>query len=380
MAEHLHPVDLDAFWRDDELAHRDNCFSADASRVALGIRMSSECVYAELGEEGDPWNPEPVERQIELNKRYNDRAERTVGRRLLSEAFPPEDSRYPPVKRIGEVLGGAYECRPNTGEWLSSPIETPRELEAMLNRVDHLDLHAFMFPDNWEAEKRRINESYGTRPPLLRHIRGPVTLAMSIYGNENLVFLYYDAPELFARFSDTIGRVLLKMARIQDTEAGYDPDGNPAPRGFSFADDECAILTPEMYEAFGYPILKKIFDAYSPDPGDRRFQHSDSAMEHIVPILARLNLTGCNFGPTVLVDHIRKYMPNTRIDGCLAPFTFMRDDHDAIIAEVKRDCAMIRAAGTKGLNLATAGSINNGSTLAGMRAVMWAIQEYGRYC
>ena len=47
-------LDIDQFWRDEENAHKDNCFSLDAKQVALGIRMSDECVFAELGEEGKP--------------------------------------------------------------------------------------------------------------------------------------------------------------------------------------------------------------------------------------------------------------------------------------------------------------------------------------
>ncbi|MCF7855014.1 MAG: hypothetical protein K9N51_09470 [Candidatus Pacebacteria bacterium] len=371
------PVDTEAFWHHDMEAHRDNCFYEDAPQVALGIRMSNECVYAELGEEGDPWGQEPRDRRIDLNKRYSDKAETIVGRRLLPEELPYDDEMFPPIRRIGEVFGGTYEQGVKTGEWLHSPIETPRELEKMLDDVDRTDLREFMLPKNWESEKIRIFETYGKKPPLMRGIRGPVTLAMSIYGNENLIFLYYDAPNLFARFSETIGRVVLEMGKVMDTEAGYSPDH--VPPGFSFADDECALLTPEMYEVFGYPILKNVFDYYSPEPGDRRYQHSDSAMGHIVPILGRLKLTGCNFGPTVLVNDIRPHMPRTRIDGCLAPFTFMNNNTDDIIEEVRRDCEMIKATGTKGLNLRTAGSINNGSLLTSMHTVMWAILEYGRY-
>lgn len=137
------------------------------------------------------------------------------------------------------------------------------------------------------------------------------------------------------------------------------------------------MLTPEMYESFGYPVLNAIFSQWCSNPGDSRYQHSDSAMSHLLPILGRLNLTGCNFGPTVLVDEIRKYMPLTRIDGCLAPFTFMNNDEESIIQEVKRDCEM--ACKSRGLNLFTAGSINNGSLLTSMRTVMYAIQNFGRY-
>jgi uroporphyrinogen decarboxylase len=100
-------------------------------------------------------------------------------------------------------------------------------------------------------------------------------------------------------------------------------------------------------------------------------------MGHLLPILARLNLTGCNFGPTLTVNQIRQYMPRTRIDGQLAPFTFMSNNEEAILKEVKRDCEMAKE--HKGLNISTAGSINNGSLLTSMRTVMHGIQKYGRY-
>jgi uroporphyrinogen decarboxylase len=367
-------VDLDQFWKDDELAHKDNCFSPDAPQVALGIRMSEECVFAELGEEGNPWGHTPRERRLELNKRYNDKAERIVGRRLLPETLPEPDAEFPYVKRIGEVFEGKY-IHNGISEWLEGTVNTPSELEKLLDRVEKLDLREFILPPDWESEKKRIYETYGIKPPLMRHVRGPVTLATSIYGAENLIVLLIDEPDLAQRFSDVILKVITEMAAIMDEEAGYDETNRPG--GFSFADDNCCLLTPEMYELFGYPILKAVFDRWCPDPDDYRYQHSDSDMAHLLPILGRLNLTGCNFGPNVLVDEIRKYMPRTRIDGCLAPFTFMNNDIEAIIKEVRRDCEMARE--TRGLNLSTAGSINNGSLLTSMRAVMYAIQNYGRY-
>ena len=76
-------INLEAFWKEDELAHKDNCFYK-ARQVALGIRMSDECVFAELDEEGNPWSETPLQRRIDLNKRYNDKAEKIVGKRLLN--------------------------------------------------------------------------------------------------------------------------------------------------------------------------------------------------------------------------------------------------------------------------------------------------------
>jgi uroporphyrinogen decarboxylase len=102
-------------------------------------------------------------------------------------------------------------------------------------------------------------------------------------------------------------------------------------------------------------------------------------MGHLIPILARFNLTGCNFGPTVTVREIRKHMPNTRIDGQLSPLTFMRNDEEQITKEVLRDIEMAKENDARGLNLTTAGSINNGSLLSSMRLIMALIQNYGRY-
>ena len=57
----------------------------------------------------------------------------------------------------------------------------------------------------------------------------------------------------------------------------------------------------------------------------------------------------------------------------------MNNDEEAIVAEVRRDCEMAKEGDARGLNLPTAGSINNGSLLSSMRVVMAAIQNYGRY-
>ncbi len=371
-------LDIKQFWMDDEIAHQDNCFNEKSPQIALGIRMSEECVFAELNEEGYPWDTTmPVKERVELNRRYNDKAEKIVGKRLLKEDYLPEDSRFPYVKRIGEVFGGTYRFEKEGGEWLYSNIKTIPELEKQLDYVDSLDLEGFMLPNNWYSEKKRIYEQYGLKPPLIKGIRGPVTLATSIFGVENLIFLYYDAKEVFIRFSETIADVILKMSQIMDRQAGYDEMSYP--HGFYFADDDCNLFTEEMYEVFGYPVLKKVFAYYSPNGEDTRFQHSDSPMEHLLPILSKLNLTGCNFGPTVTVDKIRKYMPTTRIDGCIAPFTFMRNNKEEIEKEVMRDYRMIIESGTKGLNLSTAGSINNGSSLESLRYIMELIQNRCRY-
>ncbi|MBR5752063.1 MAG: hypothetical protein IKX84_06700 [Clostridia bacterium] len=364
----MNDFDIARFWENDELAHRDNCFYP-APQVALGIRMSDECVFAELGEEGDPWAYTELSRRIDLNRRYNDKSEKIVGKRLLRENFLPEDARLPYVKRIGEVFGGEYIMH-NATEWLKESIEDEKALEKKLDEVEKMDLRAFMLPDNWESEKKRVYETYGVKPSPVHHIRGPVTLACSLMGTTEFLYFLADEEELAERFSSDIADVIIRMAEIMDEEAGLTGKDT---HGFSFADDNCCLLSPAMYEKFGYPVLKKVFARFSPDPEDKRYQHSDSAMGHLLPILGRLDLNGVNFGPTVMVPEIRENLPHARIDGCIAPFAFMRNEREELNAETKRDIEAGFRYG--GVNISTAGSINNGSSLESMRLIMKVIWE-----
>jgi uroporphyrinogen decarboxylase len=115
----------------------------------------------------------------------------------------------------------------------------------------------------------------------------------------------------------------------------------------------------------------------SPNPDDTRYQHSDSDMAHIVPVLTACNLNGVNFGPNIMPDYIRRHMPAAVIHGQLAPFTYSRNEEVNMVAEFLRDHAMTRD--RRGLVFSTAGSINNGSRLTGMRLLMAAVQRFGRF-
>ena len=350
-------VDLEQFWKDDEIAHRDNCFYEGAPQVAFGLGLTEVNVFSELNVPGDPEGYNPPELVYDYCRRYNDKAEKIIGKRILSEEHPRNHEKFPAIKLHGEVFGGQYIYK-NGMFWLTSDIDTPEKLEAMLERVEKMNLREFILPPNWESEKKRIFEETGERPnPWFygHRVRGPVTLAMSIYGVENTIFLMYDEPELAHRFFQDIENVLIGYTDICNAEAGEELLHSKH-WGYRFNDDNCCMLTPDLYEEFAYPI-----------------------MAHLLPILSRLDFMGVNFGPTVLFDEIRKYMPHTRIDGCLNPMTLLKNDEEGVIAQVKRDCEMAIQSGTRGLCIDAAGSVNDGTMLTTVRAVMYAIQKYGRY-
>lgn len=339
--------------------------------------MSHECVFAELDIEED-WHRllHDGAYNLELCKRYNDKAEGIVGRRVVPEVQPvAAENRWPEPKQLHHIFEGE-EAWEGWSYWLPQVVDTPGELEALLDRVERRldDLRTFLLPDNWDAQKGRLRD-LGVASPIYRLQRGPVTFAMSVYGVENLIFLIMDQPDLAKRFGDLITRAILGRARVLDEECGWGP--GEGQRGWYWCDDNCCMLSPEMYDFFAYPILKAVYDTYGGNPGEMRGQHSDSDMAQHLPTMARLGMNNVNFGPNLTISQIREALPEAVICGQMAPFTFMRDEGVNIVAECLRDFEMARE--KRGVILTTAGSINNGSRLKGLRLIMAAIQRYGRY-
>ena len=374
----LAPVDLPQFWADQAIASK-NPFGPDIPQVPLGAICNWECIFDELGVEQDWWRfqYEDAAWALDLKQRYNDLAETIVGRRLIVEAPADPERKWPAIKELSDIFEAenVWEGGPSGSWWLKQSATTPEELSALLDRVEARleNLRDFMLPEHWESEKARLIE-LGCRIPRYRGQRGPCTFACSIYGAQEMLFLYFDDPELMARFSDVIGRAILARAKVLDEEAGFTEETKP--HGWSWYDDNCCLFNPEMYELFAMPIHRRIMGYYAPDKQDRRFQHSDSDMAHLLPLLAELDLSGTNFGPTLSVSEIREHCPNAVINGQLAPFTYSRNEEANMVAEFLRDFDQAKAA--RGLMFTTAGSINNGSRLSGMRLLMAAIQRYGR--
>lgn len=365
-------LDLEQFWRDNAVAYEDP-FGAHIPQVPMSMPMGYHMIFDELGipEDHRRWETD-YDWARSCARAYNDRAEKIVGKRLLDETAYDPSKRFPYIKSVGEL----FECEriwQSESWWLKESAHTPDELKALLDRVEKLDIEAAMFPANWETECKRIYEQHGIRPVLSRGGRGPVTLATSIYGTENLIYLILDDPGLAVRFRDVILKVWMKYSAICEKHS----DPARIPKGYSFLDDNCALLSPAMYELFGLPIVQGLYDRFAPTPEHTRFQHSDSDMGHLLPLLATTGMNRVNFGPNVRFAAIRKAMPKATVCGTLAPFTFMRNDEAGIEREVRRDIDESRE--TRGLVLQTAGSVNNGTRLTSLRKVMQTIVEYGRF-
>ena len=368
----MQDVDLERFWADNDKALADP-WDKTNPQVPMDIHLGHYTMFAELGLPCDLKRLE-VDGDYEFAHRcaqaYNEKAKKIIGRPVCDEQCYNPAKDFPRIKTVGEL----FECEriwESESWWLLESAHTPQELADLLDRVEKLDLRAAMFPDDWDSRCRQIHEHWGIRPVLGKSIRGPVTLATSIYGSENLIYLVLDDRDLAGRFRDVIMRVALDYYSIRVKAS--DPQ-HVQPR-FGFNDDNCALLTPDMYEFFALPIITAVFERFAPGPQDLRHQHSDSDMGHVMPFLNGAGLNSANFGPNLRVTEIRQAIPRAVIHGQLAPFTLMNNDEDAIMAEVRRDCDEAGVGG--GLVVATAGSVNDGTKLTSVRAVMRAIQQHG---
>jgi uroporphyrinogen decarboxylase len=109
----------------------------------------------------------------------------------------------------------------------------------------------------------------------------------------------------------------------------------------------------------------------------RRYQHSDSAMGHLLDMQYELGIREVNYGPEVDAAYIRKMMPDALIKGQMPPFLLRNGTPDEIKQRIAQDFA--KAGNTGGLVVTTAGSLAAGTGVGRMRWFMQVVQDYCRY-
>lgn len=359
-------LDLDRFWRENKVAEA-RPFSTHKPRAAISLPVDDHWLLEEMQLPSTLRYYQEPEYRAQVNRQCNDRCAPAIGRRPFAEQVAPKA----PL-RIEEVFGSHFELTENATPWLEPGVQSIDELSALLDRIERLDdagLRDLIY-SNGAAPPRQV-EADNVMPRVTRWSRGPATIATSVLGTTEYVYALIDYPDQMQRFYELLADVLIRYHRILAA------DQQVQVRGFAWLDDNCVLLTPDLYRQFCLPVMQKVFAAFAPEPDDYRFQHSDSAMGHLLPILATLNFHGVNFGPTLPAQLIRQHMPRTMIHGQVAPMTLRNGSFEDIVSEVKRDFAAVGADG--GLFVTTAGSISAGTTLDAIRAFMWAVDQHTRY-
>jgi uroporphyrinogen decarboxylase len=353
-------VDFARFWQENAIC-RARPFSTDKPRAALALALDEHWLFGEMAPVSTLRYYQDHEYRVELNKRCNDRLERGIGYRAFAEEVRPRGP-----ERIETLFGCREECTEGSTPWLVPSADSVEELAGILDKVEQSDLAGFFLPDGFRQEWEQRG---GGR--LGGDSRGPATIGTSVCGTQNYLTWLIDEPDLMDRFHRLLARGIVERDRLLREFSGN------AAAGFGFRDDNSCLLSPHLYERFCLPVLATVFDAFSPAPADWRYQHSDSAMGHIMPLLRRVRLNGANFGPEVAIEDIRRELPDAMIHGHVPPFVLMRGTRAEIEQRVMRDFQVDGLAGQ--LVVTTAGSISCGTSIERMRWLMEIVDDHTCY-
>jgi uroporphyrinogen decarboxylase len=355
-------LDLEAFWEENLLC-RD--FTTDKPRC--GFLFSPD----------DHWLLEfmlvPSTLRYYEDKPYRDNLHRQVNRitqEYVGASFFEEDTWQQSPKRIENLFGCKFAYVEGGTPWLVAVTADPTEFSRILDRAESLDLKTWAFPDEF-LDEWQTRQAAGVEMPLLgTGSRGPATIMTSVLDVETALFWFYDHPDLMRRFRDILAA---KMVELNTLLRAF--SGNIEP-GWWISDDNSALFTPALYEEYCVPVLETVLNAMAPGEA-LRYQHSDSAMGHLLDQQYALGIRAINYGPEVDVALIREKMPAAMIYGHMPPLLLRNGSPGAIRERILDDFA--KAGQTGGLTVNTAGSLAGGTGVGRMRWLMQLVQQYCRY-
>lgn len=307
------------------------------------------------------------------DKVYRDALHREVNQitqQYVGKAFFGEDTFQHSPKRIENLFGCEFAYHEGSTPWLVPVTDDPDEFARVLDRADATDLRRWSLPEPFLAEWEERKRAGRTLPPLGIGSRGPATIMTSVLRPETVFFWMYDHPALMQRFRDILADKMVEFNLIlRDFSANQTP-------GWLITDDNSALFNPPLYREYCFPVLQKVLNALAPGEA-RRYQHSDSAMGHLLAQQYELGIREVNYGPTVDAALIREQMPDAVIHGQLPPFLLRNGSPEEIEQRIIED--FHKAGQTGGLNVTTAGSLAAGTGVGRMRWFMQVVQTHCRY-
>jgi uroporphyrinogen decarboxylase len=359
--------DLKKFWQENDECLKS--FDTGRPRIPIYYWLDDHFLLEEMKLPSTVRYYEDFEYRKGLHRIINDRLEAVVGRRFYSE----DEAEEPVPNRFEVIMGAFWKLIKGGTPWLETNVVSIEDVKKLNNKNSTLDMKKEAFPENWREKKSIFEKTTGKKLLLGGNFsRGPATMATSILGTTNTCMFILTDPDVMAEFFAILAEKLVEYQCVLMADTG-----NTIKEGYQENDDNCFLFSPELYEMFCAPVLEKIFSEFAPLPSHRRYQHSDSAMGHLMPILKDLGVNWVNFGPTLHPLEIRKAMGDAVIYGQMPPFTLRNGTREEIIAMVKRDFDTVGKDGR--LIECTAGSVAGGTPLENIRTYMWAVQEFGKF-
>ena len=355
-------LDLEAFWAENSRCEE---FTTHKPRCAVSFSPDDHWLFEFMHV--------PSTLRYYQDKTYRDALHRQanqIARQYVGRTFFDEDTWVHSPRRIENLFACEFSYTEGATPWLTAATNDPDEFARILDRAEATDMAQWALPDEFRREWEERQSAGKPLPQLGTGSRGPATIMTSVLHPETVFYWIYDYPPLMQRFRDILGRKMVELNQVLRTFSG-----NTEP-GWWITDDNSALFNRKFYRQYCVPVLEKVLNAMAP-PGSRRYQHSDSAMGHLLDDQRDLGINSVNYGPEVDVALIRAKMPEAIINGQMPPLLLRNGSPQEIKERVLSDFQ--KAGATGGLIVTTAGSLAAGTGVGRMRWFMQLVQKYCRY-
>lgn len=355
-------LDPQAFWKENALCDR---FTTQKPRCALHFAPDDHWLFEFM--------EIPSTMRYYQEKAYRDDLHRqvnTITQEHIGCSFFEEDTWEHNPKRIENLFGCEFEYHEGGTPWFMPVTTIPEVFSKILDRAEATDLKTWAFPDDFLAEWQTRQSAGKTMPLLGTGSRGPATIMTSVLDIKTVFYWFCDHPSIMRRFRDILTNKIIELNTLLRIFSGNDRIG------WWITDDNSALFNRKLYREYCLPVLEQVLEAMA--PGDApRYQHSDSAMGHLLEEQYALGIRQVNYGPEVNVALIRAKMPVATIYGHIPPLLLRNGTPEEIKCHLINDFQ--DAGQTGGLVVSTAGSLAAGTGIGRMRWLMHLVQEHCRY-
>jgi len=129
--------------------------------------------------------------------------------------------------------------------------------------------------------------------------QGPLNIALCLCGVENLMIWMYDEPEAVHEIMEFCTRVFIEWIKVQKKHTGHGLHEGAFPHGIMLpsevggvwlCDDDCTIISPDLYREFVVPYNGRIFETF----GGGTLHFCGTAEHQLENFLATPGLRGIN--------------------------------------------------------------------------------------
>ncbi len=213
------------------------------------------------------------------------------------------------------------------------------------------------------AEERLQAEGLGIK---MVSARGPMVTAGWIMGVSDLMTSLITSPKKISKFLDTVTTTIINWLHAQ-------LDTLREPEGMMLLDDIVGMVSPEHYDEFVAPRLRRIFDEFE---GLIRIYHNDTPCPHLYPALAEANFDVFNFTHVVDIAQAKAMMgQRVALMGNVPPLDVGVRATPDVVFESAKTC-LDRGAPGGGMILSVGGGVSPGMPAENIDALLEAARTW----